>query len=94
MIKIHTATARTHHGYSDEKRRGLLYGIITDIAYIAQERGVQSWTLKVSNQHMSLMCQLFRNGKPDLMTEDIIVNQFLHRGIQQEFITINRTVDS
>ena len=90
MIKIYTDVARQRHNYSDERRRNLLYAIATDMAYIAQERNVQSWTMKIRNDFHVLTCQFYVKGKPDRKTEDVFIKQFLKHGIEKELITIDR----
>ena len=94
MIKVYTTIAKQRHNYSDERRRELLLAMVTDLAYIAQERNVQNWRMKVDNVTLSLACWFYMNGSPDLKTEDVFVQQFLRRGIQQEFITIDQVKEA
>ena len=94
MIKVYTTIAKQRHNYSDERRRELLLAMVTDLAYIAQERNVQNWRMKVDNETLSLACWFYMNGSPDLKTEDVFVQQFLRRGIQQEFITIDQVKEA
>ena len=94
MIKVYTTIAKQRHNYSDERRRELLLAMVTDLAYIAQERNVQNWRMKVDNGTLSLACWFYMNGNPDLKTEDMFVQQFLRRGIEQEFITIDQVKEA
>ena len=94
MIKVYTTIAKQRHNYSDERRRELLLAMVTDLAYIAQERNVQNWRMKVDNGTLSLACWFYMNGNPDLKTEDVFVQQFLRRGIEQEFITIDQVKEA
>lgn len=94
MIKVYTTIAKQRHNYSDERRRELLLAMATDLAYIAQERNVQNWRMKVDNGTLSLACWFYMNGNPDLKTEDMFVQQFLRRGIEQEFITIDQVKEA
>ena len=94
MIKVYTTIAKQRHNYSDERRRELLLAMVTDLAYIAQERNVQNWRMKVDNGTLSLACWFYMNGNPDLKTEDVFVQQYLRRGIEQEFITIDQVKEA
>ena len=94
MIKVYTTIAKQRHNYSDERRRELLLAMVPDLAYIAQERNVQNWRMKVDNGTLSLACWFYMNGSPDLKTEDVFVQQFLRRGIEQEFITIDQVKEA